>query len=560
MSEVLYRKWRPGTMSTLLGQDHVTHTLKQAVIRNRLAHAYLFCGPRGTGKTSTARILAKAINCVAPVDGEPDNSCHVCLSINESRSLDLIEIDAASNRRIADVRDLTEKIHYSPSESKFKIYIIDEVHMLTNEAFNALLKTLEEPPAHALLILATTEVEKIPLTIVSRCQRFDFRRVSIDTICQKLQNLCDSEDVTIEKRALELIATKSTGSLRDAENILEQGMVTYGENINEKDIRELLHLGEDFSTVHLLDNIVSGEPDKTIRTLSGLISDGHDATQIKDNMLDLVRHTILHISGVEVPSHLRDDINSFVDGKSDEVNVPQLVNLAKILNGTDFRNSMDRVLPLEIALVEASVLFTDGYTQNTSMVSPKSPLNQPVPNGNTANPSSKPKISNIPRKTSFESREIQPDNKQSVSPAVTNHPPPTPVAKPEVSIRDGVNGELDQKWNELLRGLRQTGNRFNVGALLRGCVSKTIDDNNLIFYFRHSSHVDRIKSEIENVSVLNQFKETVNDVLGVRYEIRVELLDNAGSRNGKSASQKSHLVRAAQSLGAQIVEEREKSD
>jgi len=214
MSEVLYRKWRPGTMSTLLGQDHVTHTLKQAVIRNRLAHAYLFCGPRGTGKTSTARILAKAVNCVAPVDGEPDNSCHICLSINESRSLDLIEIDAASNRRIADVRDLTEKIHYSPSESKFKIYIIDEVHMLTNEAFNALLKTLEEPPAHALLILATTEVEKIPLTIVSRCQRFDFRRVSIDTICQKLQNLCDSEDVTIEKSALELIATKSTGSLR----------------------------------------------------------------------------------------------------------------------------------------------------------------------------------------------------------------------------------------------------------------------------------------------------------------------------------------------------------
>ena len=329
MSEVLYRKWRPGTMSTLLGQDHVTHTLKQAVIRNRLAHAYLFCGPRGTGKTSTARILAKAINCVAPVDGEPDNSCHICLSINESRSLDLIEIDAASNRRIADVRDLTEKIHYSPSESKFKIYIIDEVHMLTNEAFNALLKTLEEPPAHALLILATTEVEKIPLTIVSRCQRFDFRRVSIDTICQKLQHLCDSEDVTIEKSALELIATKSTGSLRVAENILEQGMVTYGENINEKDIRELLHLGEDFSTVHLLDNIVSGEPDKTIRTLSGLISDGHDPTQIKDNILDLVRHTILQISGVEVPSHLRDDINSFVDAKSAEVNVPQLVNLAK---------------------------------------------------------------------------------------------------------------------------------------------------------------------------------------------------------------------------------------
>ena len=171
MSEVLYRKWRPGRLADLVGQDHIAQTLRQAVISDRLSHAYLFCGPRGTGKTSTARVLAKALNCLDPTEGDPDNICDLCMSVNEGRSLDLIEIDGASNRRIADIRDLTEKIHYSPSESKFKVYIIDEVHMLTQEAFNALLKTLEEPPPHAVLILATTDVQKVPLTIISRCQR-----------------------------------------------------------------------------------------------------------------------------------------------------------------------------------------------------------------------------------------------------------------------------------------------------------------------------------------------------------------------------------------------------
>ena len=158
MPEVLYRKWRPGSLSDLVGQEYVSQTLKQAVSLDRFAHAYIFCGPRGTGKTSTARILAKAVNCLNPIGGEPDNSCNVCNSMNEGRAIDLIEIDAASNRRIADIRDLTEKIHYGPAECKYKVYIIDEVHMLTQEAFNALLKTLEEPPSHAILILATTHM------------------------------------------------------------------------------------------------------------------------------------------------------------------------------------------------------------------------------------------------------------------------------------------------------------------------------------------------------------------------------------------------------------------
>ena len=182
MSEVFYRKWRPRRFDEVIGQDIVTQTLRNSVALERVAHAYLFCGPRGTGKTSTARILAKAANCMVSQGGEPDNQCNVCVSINEARALDLIEVDAASNRGIDDIRNLRDKVHFAPGEARYKVYIIDEAHMLTEPAFNALLKTLEEPPPHAIFILATTESNKIPLTIVSRCQRFDFRRIPMKTI------------------------------------------------------------------------------------------------------------------------------------------------------------------------------------------------------------------------------------------------------------------------------------------------------------------------------------------------------------------------------------------
>ena len=190
MSEVFYRKWRPRRFDQVVGQEAATQTLRNAVALGRVAHAYLFCGPRGTGKTSTARILAKAVNCLSPQEGEPDDQCEMCASINEARALDLIEIDAASNRGIDDIRNLRDKVRFAPNEARYKIYIIDEAHMLTEPAFNALLKTLEEPPQHAIFVLATTEAHKIPLTIISRCQRFDFRRISLETAERRLAQLC----------------------------------------------------------------------------------------------------------------------------------------------------------------------------------------------------------------------------------------------------------------------------------------------------------------------------------------------------------------------------------
>ena len=231
---VLARKYRPMFFEDVVGQQHVTRTLQNAIEQNRIANAYLFAGPRGVGKTTVARILAKALNCEQGPTPRPCNQCSYCLEINESRSLDVFEIDGASNRGIDEVRNLRESLRYSPSAGKYRINIIDEVHMLTNEAFNALLKTLEEPPKNVLFIFATTEPHKVPATIMSRCQRFDFKRMSNKNIIEQLRMLCEKEQIEIDDESLRLIATRADGSMRDSESILDEIIAFAGKKITSK--------------------------------------------------------------------------------------------------------------------------------------------------------------------------------------------------------------------------------------------------------------------------------------------------------------------------------------
>src|ERR1043166_334525 len=239
---VTARKWRPMVFEDVVGQSHVTTTLRNAIGTDRLSHSYIFSGPRGVGKTTTARILAKAINCLHPKDQNPDNECELCREITENRSVNVFEIDGASNRGVDEIRNLREAVRYGPANGRYKVYIIDEVHMLTKEAFNALLKTLEEPPSYIIFIFATTEIHKVPLTILSRCQRFDFRRIATEEIMGRLRFIAGQEKITIGEDALFIIAKRSDGSMRDAQSIFDQIVSFCGDTIDTAEMVRMLNV------------------------------------------------------------------------------------------------------------------------------------------------------------------------------------------------------------------------------------------------------------------------------------------------------------------------------
>jgi len=294
MAAVLYRKYRPQNFDAVSNQEHVTQTLKNSLLKKRLSHAYLFTGPRGIGKTSVARILAKASNCSSLTEkGEPCDLCDICAVFNDGKSLDMIEIDAASNRGIDEIRDLREKVKFAPLKGNYKVFIIDEVHMLTKEAFNALLKTLEEPPSHVIFILATTEIHKVPDTIISRCQRFDFSKMDVDSVTNQLKKIAKNERILIDEEALSVIACESGGSLRDAISILDQVASFSGNKVGIDEVSFIVGRvdSEKISTLALL--LVKGKTKESLDALNEILSKGSDLGQLQKNLLEFFREILL---------------------------------------------------------------------------------------------------------------------------------------------------------------------------------------------------------------------------------------------------------------------------
>ena len=379
MSLVLYRKYRPQKFSEFIGQEHIVKTLTNAISGEMISHAYLFAGPRGSGKTTIARLFAKAVNCqnrkkgeegkedksssspfAKARDFEPCNKCSSCSEIMEGRSMDLMEIDAASHRGIDDARELIDGIRFMPTKSKYKVFIIDESHQLTREAANALLKTLEEPPAHAIFILATTEIHKMIPTIVSRCQRFDFRRLTLPEIMKKLERICEKEKMRIEKPALELIAINSEGSFRDAESLLDQVFTLYGgKEIKVEDIKDLLGLVETELVSKFTDFLGQKNPAGAINFLNELVEKGMNLEEFAKTLINYLRKAlILKIMGIDGNPIISGLTKEELQKLNEQAKNFKEEELRKILNlFLDAQNKMKYSpipqLPLELAIIEA---------------------------------------------------------------------------------------------------------------------------------------------------------------------------------------------------------------
>ena len=331
MHKALYRVYRPKNFNDIVGQEHIVRTLKNQIESQNIGHAYLFCGTRGTGKTSTAKIFSRAVNCTNLHDDEPCNECESCRDILEDKTMDVIEIDAASNNSVDDIRELRENVKYSPSKSKYKVYIIDEAHMLSPGAFNALLKTLEEPPSYVIFILATTESHKIPATILSRCQRFDFKRVTVKDISSRMKYICEKEGIEADEKALNLIARNSQGALRDALSILDQCISFEGHTITYNDVIELLGSVNIEQLFELADSIIKENTKKSLQILNDFIIWGKDVRNLVNDLIDHFRNLMV----CKISNDL-DDIISLpeetIDLLKQQASTIDTNNLIRILN------------------------------------------------------------------------------------------------------------------------------------------------------------------------------------------------------------------------------------
>ena len=567
-SQVYYRKWRPQRLADLVGQEPVVHTLKQAIARQRIAHAYLFCGPRGTGKTSTARVLAKAVNCLAPQDGEPCNACQLCVAVNEGRALDLVEIDAASNRGIDEIRSIREKVQYAPAEATYKVYVLDEAHMLTDAAADALLKTLEEPPAHVIFILATTEPHRLPSTIISRCQRFDFRRITPAAMVERLAQICAVEGIDAEPAALHAMARNATGSLRDAENLLEQAVTSLGSPLGLEQVRLLLGLTSEERVRGLAEHILQGRIPQALAMLNAIASEGLDLRQLHRQMVDELRDLLLIKSDAREMVAQPEEVVQEQSALVAQVPLERLLHTLRLLGQVNFRHDVPTALPLELAVIEAARMEAsrDGSQMDRApsgagkpAASPSSlpsrpattapPAAQPTAGEAAPQPAmsspSAPERSAVPQSVSTGPTQADASAPLESFPSPSSVEPATPAVDSTAPVHEtGVESRLEREWDGIIKVLsRQKGRRFNLGALLRACRQRRLEGDTLALEFSHQSHMERMRDEMDNPESRRTFLEVVTTALGITTTLNL-VFSAPNGREGADKTFQSPLLQA----------------
>jgi DNA polymerase-3 subunit gamma/tau len=557
-AQALYRKWRPRTFDEVVGQEHVVRTLRNALTSKRIHHAYLFAGPRGTGKTTTARLLAKAVNCLAPESQRPCNECAICQAVNEGRLLDLIEIDAASNTGVDDVRELRERVGFRPNEARYKVYVIDEVHMLSNAAFNALLKTLEEPPPHAIFVLATTEPHKIPATVLSRCQRFDFRRIPVSQIVARLEWMTKQEQIEADRGALTLVARQATGSMRDAESLLDQLASYDAGGITVAEVRSALGTGASEAVAQVTEALAKEDVAQGLSAINTAVDEGADPRQFARQMVEHLRALLLlKLGSGIVLAHVPEDMRSRLETQAASFSPRALARAVRLFNqaAAEAKGGWQPQLPLEMAFIEATL---------PSKAENPTPRKQSPPARSSTPPLARHSASSPPSAKSKPAPARLASSTSSQAPKAVRESQPTysKLVPGDGSLTPDV---LCSRWAELLNALRPRN--LSLEALVRSCEPVAVEGDVVVLAFAHNFHRSKVEEDLNKQIV----EEVLSELLGQRCRVRCVLAQQeraagasqcsiSGSAGGEAASPTEQIVTedpvvraAVEDLGAQIV-------
>ena len=503
----LYNTWRPQTFADVVGQEHIVRTLRNALARpDQLAHAYLFTGPRGTGKTTTARLLAKAVNCQQGMQPEPCDQCDHCLAIKRGAQLDLmIEIDGASNTGVDDIRDLRDKVARRPAEGRYKVYIIDEVHMLSTSAFNALLKTLEEPPPHVIFVLATTDPQKVPATVLSRCQRFDFKPVATTDLVRHLRAVSEREELAVDDAALEFVARLATGSVRDALSLLDQAASFAGQTINVGHLQDMLGLSDQALVLAMTDALLDGDLAAALTTLQTVSDRGADLREFGRQLVGFLRALLLAHSGVTTPAglSLSQEEQEAVRARSRRADLPALVRWLRLFTEADQglrSTTVQPQLPLELAAVQALVAVSDAAPPAAD--SPASPAAQPAATTDAAaapqriaEPEPTRPETAAPPPAASRAPAASPRDQAAPAPQVAA-PSPVPAAPPSAEPAAPAEAEplsvaaVEARWPAMLELL---GRRRKVTALLRDARVAAVQADAVTLEFDYAFHAEQVE-------------------------------------------------------------------